>query len=180
MKPLVPLVILVRLFAFYWATSGVVVAVAFLGSAIDSISGDSISARNFTNGILVLALPIFYLTIGFLAWVFAAPVSRFLMAGVDPDFRLPEVSPASLFTLGLLLLGGFFFLSHLAPALGQLYLLARTREAEKQLGDDFSTPAYQAMIHVVPCLLGLALAMMSAKFGAKLAKLPYRASSPLD
>ncbi|MEO7098195.1 MAG: hypothetical protein ABI162_02455 [Luteolibacter sp.] len=168
--------VVLRLFAINWMLTGVI---ALISSAetIQRFFG-AIGNNEYSYAFATLLLPAAYLIMAFLAWFFAACLSKKITGGMDPTIGVTEISAEDLFTLGILVLGLTTCLTHLAPTINLIHyrISHPTGNAMTRARDGITI--YQVTSHIIPCLAGLALAILSPKMGQRVARYRSMARVP--
>jgi hypothetical protein len=78
------------------------------------------------------------------------------------------VGVTNLYTLGFLVIGLIFFLSHLGSMVSWWHYLAQSNEARSLTGDR-GIPLYEVISQVAPCMGGLGAVIMAPRLGRMLA-----------
>ena len=159
--------VLLRLTAIYWLVAAVVAVIGSLGAIIIPwISGYG----NPMNTILFLALPGSYTGMAAAAWFAASKIATLVVAGSDPEIHIREVTSADLYTLGLLVIGAYFFILNLGGMINWSHYLILNRAGEELMRNQGSLSLYEVSSVVIQCVVGAALAVMSPKLGQRLVR----------
>ncbi|MDB6079673.1 MAG: hypothetical protein JWO82_3420, partial [Akkermansiaceae bacterium] len=160
----VAVAVLLRLFAISWAVTGIV-------AILSSLSRDAaFTGTPAVTYLLHLIVPIFYLLFALLAWIFATPVARVVMAAPEMDVDAPHLRPAQLYTFGFLILGLYFFLGYAGGMLNWFYFFATSRSMEAAIKSPEHSTLYKAGEQVVPCLFGILCFAFAPKWGLRMAR----------
>jgi hypothetical protein len=159
--------IILRLFAIYWLVSGLVSLLTALGS----LAG--FGHLGWMSFGLVLLMPVAYLLLSLVTWIFAGRIAEKVTGASDPALPVAAISRGDLYGFGLLVTGLWYFLSHLGSALVGLHQLALHRGIDPMLLDGAGSPVHAALRSLVPCLAGMTVALCSPALGRKIvAKAP--------
>ena len=166
-------VIVVRLFALYWFTAALFGSVSLIGvlsyaTTLNSEEND----WNWQGWILALSpilTPLAYLVFGLIAWFAAERIAKKVVRGVDSKFEVGPINPANLYSFGILIVGLYFFLTYLGGTFGWLHYLAVNQAGENLIQGEDDLSIYDVISQIVPCIGGLYFALLSERFGARLA-----------
>lgn len=159
--------IVLRLFAIYWLASGL----ASLLTALGSLAG--FGHLGWMNYGVVLLMPVAYLLLALVTWIFAGRIAEKVTGASDPALPVAAISRGDLYGFGLLITGLWFFLSHLGAAPTGLHQLAMYRGIDPMLLDGAESPIHVALRSIVPCMVGMTVAICSPALGRKIvAKAP--------
>ena len=92
-----------------------------------------------------------------------------MVRGLDSDVAVGKIEPENLYALGLLFVGLYFFLSYLGGSLGWLHYLAANQAGDVMIQGEEGLSLYDVISQVVPCAGGLYFALLSDRFGRRLA-----------
>ena len=161
--------ILLRLFGIYWAAQALILFATNLSVYLPM--GASAGWQSIT---MVLVVPVIYGVMAMLAWIFAEGIAAKVSGRGDPAVPVAQLQRADTYGFGLLLIGLYFFLTHLASSLGGIYGLALDRQSPGMLEEMRRTHFQQLAASLIPCLAGLGVAVASPRLGRKL----VRAAAP--
>ncbi len=116
------------------------------------------------------AAPVFYGLFALLAWIFAGTIARRVTGAVDSELRFSDVTPENLYTLGLLGMGLYYALGNLAGTINWLHYLAANGAGQAMLDGTDGLSLYEVTSVMIPFAAGAAVAVLSPKMGAKLAR----------
>ena len=161
--------IFLRLFAIYWAARALLHFAA--NFSIYLPTGASAGRQNLA---MLLAAPVIYGVMAMLAWIFAEGIAAKVSGRGDPAVPVAQLQRADIYGFGLLLMGLYFFLAHLASSLGGLYGLALGNQTPGMVEEMHRAHLQQLAASLIPCLAGLGVAIASPRLGRKL----VRAAAP--
>lgn len=163
-------VIVLRLFAVYWAAAFLINFVGVL-----ALTGFSLREGETIWETLSLLSPMLpsaiYLLLAILAWVFSGKLARRVTKDVDGEIAMSEIRTENLYAFGILLVGLSSFLTHLGGSLSWLYYLAVNQAGDALLKEEEGLSLYDVASQFIPCAAGLYFAILSPKFGRRLAGL---------
>ena len=167
MKLSLLIAIILRLFSIYWAVTFVVGVLASLG-VIGLTSGNGLSGS--LELVARLAVPFFYGTISLLAWIFARVISLKVLGENDTEVSFSAITAENFYTLGVLGFGLYHSIGNLAATLNWIHFLILHRAGQSMADQASGHSLYDVSSAAVPCVAGLALAILSPKIGKRIAK----------
>ena len=171
MKLSILVVVVLRIFAIVWAVRFCVGMIGALG-----VSGiiTSRGGLDLLQIAIQFAVPVFFGLFAILAWMFAGAISRRVVGAVDSEIRFSDVTPENLYTLGLLGLGLYYALGYLAGTINWLHYLAANRAGSALAAGTDGLSLYDVTSVMIPFAAGVAIAVLSPRLGAKLARAGMR------
>ena len=170
-------VIILRLFGLYWFAAallgfvGVLSGLAVMLEQFKELAeyGDDVGIRRMLL-ITPLLTPIGYLILGLIAWFASGKIAKRVVREVDSDVAMKDFGPANLYAVGLLVVGLYFFLTYLGGSLGWLHYLAANQAGDALMHGEGGLSIYEVISQIVPCAGGLYFALLSGRFGRRLAR----------
>ena len=162
-------VVVLRLFGLYWFAAFAIGLVGSLG-LVNFSATSGLSGMSKFLPLLVLLTPSVYLVLGILVWVFARKIALLVSGDVDFKMGSPNFVREDLYATGLLVLGVYFFLSHLGRSLNWLYYLAVNKAGDELLYGGGTVSFYDVFSQVIPCAAGLYFAIFCRRFGRRLSR----------
>ena len=114
------------------------------------------------------SFPIVYGTLAFLAWIFAGAVSLRVVGQDNPKLQFNGVTAENFYTLGILGFGLYYAIGHLAATVNWIHYLILNRAGESLVNQQGGLSLYKVTSEMVPCVAGIAVAMLSPKIGKRL------------
>lgn len=167
MKLSILIIVVLRLFAIVWVVKCGLALLAALGMTRLMPATSGIDLMQI---ILQFLPPIFYGIFATLAWVFAEKIARRVVGAMDSSLSFSEIKPENLYTLGFLGIGLYYALGNLAKTIHWLHYLAINRAGQAMIYGQDGLSIYEINAVIIPCVAGAALAILSPKLGAKLAR----------
>ena len=161
--------IVLRLFAIYWAATGIIVAVSLLGIGLSTTPLAEVVAYQWFQ---MLAAPVWYLLLACGAWFFASSIAKRVVPAADAEIGCIEIKARDLYGFGLLLIGVFTFLSYLGPAFSVICRVILDRSGDALAQGQNGRAVFDLGKEVIPCVVGALIACASPKLGARLAITP--------
>jgi hypothetical protein len=174
MKVITVTVIVLRLFALYWAFMGLITT--FVSVLATGPSLQLMLKTDVWKWLQVFLPLLVYFGLAGVTWVCAGALARRLVPNSDFQFHL-QVEARDLYGLGILIVGLSTFLTHLAGALNWVHYLIANRAGEDLVGGKSGSSLYAVSKEVIPCMVGAALAFGASRLGARLAKVPPAGSA---
>lgn len=165
MKLSILVAVVLRLFAIYWA----IYCVTGLLSILGMFGMEPDIAYSPLQYVIAGVIPVFYGTLAFVGWIFANAVSLRVTGALDPQLDFNQVTAENLYTLGILGIGLFFALNHLGGIGAATYRLILNRSGTVIIQQDSAEMLSQMSSELIPCLAGVAVAILSPKLGRKIA-----------
>ena len=169
MKTSTIVAIVLRLFAIYWAASGVIFLTSTLGFGLVATPLAEIRGYQWFQ---MLAAPAWYLLLACGAWFFASLIAKRVVPAATPETLCMESKARDLYGLGLLLIGVSTFLSHLGPAFSVICRMILERSGDALTQAQNGRAVFDLAKEAVPCVVGAMIACASPKLGARLAITP--------
>lgn len=166
MKTSTIVAIVLRLFAIYWAATGMIVAVSLLGIGLSTTPLAEVMAYQWFQ---MLAAPVWYLLLACGAWFFASSIAKRVVPAADAEIRCLEIKARDLYGFGLLIIGIFTFLSYLGPAFSGICRMVLDRSGDALEQGQNGRAIFDLSKEVIPCVAGGLIASASPKLGARLA-----------
>jgi hypothetical protein len=168
MKASTIVTIVLRIFAIYWFVTGLVgfVGVVFFRSAIRMLSD-----HGFAHLSQLLVMPLSYMILAAVFWMFADGVAKYVVPDEDPEVGVLNVLPQDLYGLGILVVGLLSCLSHLGPLLGWVHYLVVNQAGEALMQGKTGVSMYDMTNELIPCVAGGVLALASPRLAARLVRL---------
>lgn len=163
--------IILRLFALYWAVSCAVGVMA-------NMSMMGVAAGNGMSGYLhvasYLAAPFFYGILAVVTWFFAHVISLKAIGTHDTIVSFSAITAENFHTLGLLGFGLYHAIGNLATSLNWIHFLIMNRAGQSVVLQSSGHSLYDVTSSLVPCVAGIALAILSPRIAKKLARAEKR------
>lgn len=165
-------VVVVRLFAIYWAVSALI---ALAGTAgIFRFAGDTV-----WHLVTQLVLPAFYLLLAIIAWFFTGAVTRKVIQNHDPVVPMMDIRLSHFYSMGFLIVGLSMFLSNVGLMFQWVHWLAVNKAGDMLLNGSENNQISAGADYLIPGLLGLFIAFQSPRFGRLMAKKSQREEDQL-
>jgi len=161
-------IVVLRLFAIGWAVRCVVGVLGAAGVLGVMPSGDLM--LDVMQVVVRFAVPTAYGIFAVVAWLFAAGISRRVVGATDPEMGFGELRAEDLYGVGILVIGLYFALGHLAESINWLHYLVANEAGQALLDGRDDLSLYELTTVVIPCAVGAALACLAPKLGRKLAR----------
>jgi hypothetical protein len=156
-------IVVVRLFAIYWAVTALISFAALAGtwSFVDA---------NGWHLVVQLVMPVVYLLLAIIAWFFSSVVTRKVIHNHDPMLALMDIRLPHFYSMGFLIVGLTLFLNHVGSMFQWVHWLAVKKSGDMLMYGAADYQISELSSHFVPGLLGLLITFQSPRFGRLMAE----------
>lgn len=158
--------IILKLYSIYWLVTAAIGIIGVAGSILSKwIPGDPHAMALFSY----LLAPGFYVLLAMVAWFAADQISQMVVRGDDREIGFHQIQPRDIYTFGLLIVGTIFFMENFSQVFNWFHHFASKHQGASLYNTTGKSTLYTMTSHLLPCVGGAVLAIMSPKLGQRLA-----------